>query len=83
MRYDAETYLTENEIARLTGRRYAKYQRQSLAERGWKFEVDADGRPLVLRQQHDERLGAKTSTARRARPRLDGLSSRRPGKVGK
>lgn len=78
MSHDTETYLTEDEIARLTGRKYAKLQRQVLADRGWKFEVDADGRPLVLRQLHDERLGAKTSTAKRARgPRLEGLSSRR------
>lgn len=78
MSHDAETYLTEDEIARLTGRRYPKYQRKVLAEGQWKFEVDADGRPLVLRQLHDERLGAKMSTAKRARgPRLEGLNSRR------
>ena len=73
----ADIYLTTDELERLTGRKYAKVQRQVLAERGWKFEVDADGRPLVLRQLHDERLGAKTSTAKRVRgPRLEGLSSR-------
>lgn len=74
---DVHIYLTASEIERLTGRKYGKYQRQVLAERGWTFEVDADGRPLVLRQLHDARLGAKTSTAKRARgPRLEGLSSR-------
>jgi len=77
-----DIYLTPSEIERLTGRKYSKYQRQVLAERGWKFEVDADGRPLILRQLHDERLGAKTETsaARRRGPRLEGLSSRRRAK---
>lgn len=80
-----DIYLTPTEIERLTGRKYSKYQRQVLAERGWKFEVDADGRPLILRQLHDERLGAKTVNAanRRRGVRIEGLSSRRPAKVAK
>ncbi len=77
-----DIYLTPSEIERLTGRKYAKVQRKVLAARGWKFELDADGRPLLLRELHDQRLGVRASTAKRARgPRLEGLSSHRRAKA--
>lgn len=73
---DENTYLSKAEIRRLTARKYKKAQCRILAERGWKFEPDGDGHPLVLRTVHDARFGEK-SIAPRRRPRLEGLSSRR------
>ena len=73
---DADTYLTEAEIERLTGRQYAKVQAKVLADRGWTFEPDGDGKPLVLRAYHDRRMGMVQETPRQRRPRLVGLSHR-------
>lgn len=71
-----DTYLTEAEIGRLTRRKYAKVQAKVLAERGWLFTLDGDGRPLVLRAYHDQQLGLAPTLARARRPRLAGLSHR-------
>lgn len=76
MTRDADTYLTEAEIARLTGKVYPKVQAKVLAERGWTFEFDGDGLPLVLRAYHDRRMGMAPQTTRARRPRLAGLSRR-------
>lgn len=76
MQRDDLTYLTEAEIARLTGRQYAKVQCRVLASGDWPFSVDADGRPLVLRAVHDKRMGLDTAAAgRKRRPRLAGLAA--------
>ena len=74
MTRDEDTYLTEPEIRRLTGRVYPKHQCKVLAEQNWPFSPDGDGKPLVLRAAHDERLGLKT-VGRRRGPRLAGLAS--------
>jgi len=71
---DADTYLTELEIERLTGRKYAKAQARVLADRKWAFELDGDGKALVLRAYHDQRLGLNRP-AKRRRPRLTGLAA--------
>lgn len=68
-----ETYLTEAEVRRLTGRVYPSRQRVALAREKWSFAVDADGRPLVLRVYHDERMGVKP--VRRKSVRVEGLAS--------
>jgi len=73
MTRDENTYLTEAEIQRLTGRRYPKVQAKVLAENGWTISLDADGRPLVLRAAHDARMGMPQKAARRG-PRLEGLA---------
>lgn len=76
---DADTYLSEAEIERLTGRHYPKVQCRVLAAGDWPFSVDADGRPLVLRAVHDKRMGldldSAAGRARKRRPRLAGLAA--------
>jgi hypothetical protein len=49
-------------------------QARVLAVQGWQFTLDGDGKPLVLRRAHDERLGMK-GPPRRRRPRLDALAA--------
>lgn len=44
-----DLYLTEAELERRTGRRYAKVQKRVLKAMGIPFDEDADGKPLVLR----------------------------------
>lgn len=69
-----DTYLTDDELVRLTGKKYGKAQRKFLAEHGWVFETDGNGRTLVLRAYHDQRMGLGKPAARR-RPRLTGLAA--------
>ena len=71
----ADTYLSAAEIERLTGKKYGKAQCKELAARGWVFEPDANGKPLVLRAYHDQRLGLGEQPARRRRPRLTDLAA--------
>ena len=68
------TYLLPHEIEQLTGRRYAAHQAKVLAAQQWVFTVDGDGRPLILRAYHDQRLGLKPAPQRRG-PRLEGLAA--------
>lgn len=69
-----DTYLRPDELERLTGRKYGKAQAKKLAVLGWTFEMSGDGKVLVLRAYHDQRMGLK-SPAKRRRPRLDGLAA--------
>lgn len=65
--------LTEAELVELTGRKYAKCQIAVLIERGWKFEIDGNDKPVVLRSYADARQGEPAR--KRKGPRLDGLSA--------
>ena len=69
-----DTYLTPAEVHTLTGRTYAAHQVKVLAAQQWVFTVDGDGRPLILRAYHDQRLGLKPAPQRRG-PRLEGLAA--------
>lgn len=50
MNRDVDTYRTEAEIARLTGRKKATAQRAALRSLGYPFINDGDGRPVMLRE---------------------------------
>lgn len=67
-------YLEPDEIETLTGRKYPGPQCRVLAERGWKFFPDADGRPQVLRAYHDQMMGLTPKQPPRRGPRLAGLA---------
>ncbi len=49
MNRDADTYLTEAEIQRLTGKTKATAQRARLRTLGYPFLPDGEGQPVVLR----------------------------------
>ena len=66
-------FLTEDELVDLTGRKYAKYQIAVLTQRKWKFELDGNGHPKVLRSYAEARMGDKPIN--RKRVRLDGLAA--------
>jgi hypothetical protein len=51
--------LTEQDIKELTGRQRPTAQVRWLKAHGWPFEVDADGRPKVLRAVSVARLGGQ------------------------
>ncbi len=70
---DDQTYLTDAEIERLSGRKNGPAQCRALAAQGWKFVPDGNGKPLILRAYHDERMGL--APKRRRGPRLAGLAS--------
>jgi hypothetical protein len=53
--------LTETELIELTGKIYAKCQIKVLIERKWKFEIDGNGKPKVLRSYADARQGDRTA----------------------
>ncbi len=50
-------FLTSDEICELTGRKLRSAQLRWLMDRGWIFETNAAGKPLVLRSYVDRRLG--------------------------
>ena len=52
----ASLFLTTDELAELTGYRVAKYQREWLRNRGWRFETNAAGAPRVARAYLERRM---------------------------
>lgn len=51
-------FLTEADLFRMTGYSRPSSQRKWLKRNGWKFEPDANGRPIVLRSYAEAQLGA-------------------------
>lgn len=52
-------FLTQDQIIDLTGRQKPVLQRRWLIEHGYKFEVRADGRPVVLASVIETKLGGR------------------------
>ncbi len=53
-------FLAPKEVEEITGRRQHKRQIEWLVARGWKHEVSAGGRPIVLRAEMERKmLGGK------------------------
>lgn len=50
-------FLTTDDLFRLTGRKRKDHQKDWLVLHGYKFELTADGRPVVLRAMVEARLG--------------------------
>jgi len=51
------TFLTDAELAQLTGYVHPANRRKWLKKRGWVFETAANGQPVVARQYAEFRLG--------------------------
>ncbi|MDE3022960.1 MAG: DUF4224 domain-containing protein [Pseudomonadota bacterium] len=56
-------FLTPDELVSLTGYKKAASQREWLALRGWKFEIDGHGKPVVLANYAVARLSGNRSNA--------------------
>lgn len=54
----ARLFLTEEELAELTGRSRSDCQRRWLEKNGWIHTVNLNGRPVVSRAYVEKRLGA-------------------------
>lgn len=54
-------FLSDEEIQALTGRKRVTLQREWLTLRGWLHEVNAAGRPVVLRAYAEARLSGNKS----------------------
>lgn len=52
----ASMFLSAEEIIALTGRKRVHLQREWLTLRGWRFEENAAGRPVILRSYAEQRL---------------------------
>lgn len=52
-------FLTKDEVIELTGYKKPALQRRWLIEHGYKFEVRADGRPVVLASTIEHKLRGK------------------------
>lgn len=49
-------FLPPDDLARLTGLKRPSAQVRWLSQHGWRFEVDAWGRPVVLREEAERRM---------------------------
>lgn len=54
---NSSTFLTSEEVQELTDYFRPKEQIQWLAQHGWTFEVSSQGKPKILRQYMQQRLG--------------------------
>ncbi len=70
--------LTQVELKDLIGSNRKKAQIEWLSFRGWRFDLDVNGRPIVMRSFVENRLGVSTKnpqTVTDTRPRFDLLPS--------
>jgi hypothetical protein len=56
-------FLSAEDLIELTGRKSAHRQTEWLRKKGWKFEVNATGRPIVSRSYLEYRLGGVAQPA--------------------
>lgn len=69
-------FLTDTELASLTGRARADCQRRWLERNGWPHAVNANGRPVVSRAYAERRLGGASVASGQAglvTPNFDAL----------
>ena len=66
-------FLTNEEIVALTGYRRYSAQLRWLADHGYRFEVNALGRPVVLASSVEHRLQQRTRSTRE--PRFEALKN--------
>ena len=57
---DSHIFLSKSDLQQLTGRLRPTAQRNWLLKRGWKFEVDAIGKPVVAVSEAERRLVGKS-----------------------
>jgi hypothetical protein len=65
--------LTSIELKELVGSTHKKKQIYWLAQRGWRFDLDINGRPIVIRSFLEARLGVTNTRADKtdSRPRFE------------
>jgi len=66
-------FLTDSEIEQLTGYKRPADQRRWLTNRGWCFEVRADGKNSILIEEARARLLSRNPTERATEPDLEAL----------
>ena len=62
-------FLTKDELTLLTGSPIARLQVLELKRRGYVFELDRRGRPVVSRAYAEERLGSQAERGQPAIPK--------------
>jgi len=68
-------FLSREDLQWLTGYKRPADQRKWLVKSGYRFEVNADGVPVVLWSHVERRLDDKVSESSEPKLRLDGTSS--------
>jgi Domain of unknown function (DUF4224) len=67
--------LSPSELNELVGSTHKKKQIYWLGQRGWRFDLDINGRPIVMRSFLEARLGVTNTNTRAektdARPRFE------------
>lgn len=66
-------FLTASDIEQLTGYRKPALQRRWLIEHGYRFDVRADGRPVVLVSQIEARQHGSNRVTSRVEPNWDAV----------
>lgn len=65
--------LTSDEIQEITGYRALKAQVSWLSQKGWRFELNALGRPVIARRYAEKMLGCDGADDRKTRPNFAAL----------
>jgi hypothetical protein len=65
--------LTPDEVQDITGFKLSRLQVDWLSRRGWRFEVNAIGRPVVARKYAEKMLGCADEGAVVLRPNFGAL----------
>lgn len=68
-----ETFLSPEELTRLTGYKSAAWQRRWLKSNRWRFDQDRLGRPIVARAYYLKHLGITAPDASSAEPNWEAV----------
>lgn len=73
---ESPLFLTQDEVGTLTGFRTPARQVQWLRQKGWRFEVNGNRRPIVARRYAEKMLGCGVPEDTGYRPNFAALQGR-------
>jgi Domain of unknown function (DUF4224) len=75
---DKTIRLSSEELSELVGSSRKQKQIEWLGHRGWRFDLDVNGRPIVMKSYLESRLGVTSAKpeANQSRPRFELLATR-------
>lgn len=65
--------LSHEEVQEITGFKMARFQVAWLQRKGWRFEINGAGRPIVARRYAEKMLGCGGEDEQRPRPNFGAL----------
>ncbi len=73
---EAQLFLTSEEIGTLTGFKTPKRQTEWLKNKGWRFEINGNRKPIVARKYTEKMLGCGVPESNAYQPNFEALKGK-------